>query len=482
MRTSKRIIASVTALVSAMSFAACGSKKGSDSSSYEEKVKVSDTDAIEAIPEGAETELEWLSYFDLNPSRGSEEKSAELSLFEQKGGSIKYTPCTSMTNFDALANRILSNDVPDMFWYEGGMCFPLYCMKDMFQPIDSIVDFNDPVWADVKGTADQFVLNGEHYVAPIKYVANSVLTYDKDMIDAAALDDPYELYLDGEWTWDAWYDMMTDYVGGAEGDEVRYGVNGYFAPFIFYSTGHTLIEYDAEKDEYVSNIEDPNFDRATDLLYNIQKNGLYYGDWIGQASDCFKENILFYAMGPWASSDVHTPSEDANWASVPLPRDPNADKQYTSLEINSYLWVEGSKKSEAMKCWLECARIANSDPEYKEINKEKFFVKNPNWTEEMYQVGYEEMSGENWTQLVDPGFGISLELSNDKAANNPWKQAVIMYMYTSVMKTDDDGAQYTWAQLRETYRGTIDSELKTFNEAYREFTKNSSSKAKSEDA
>ncbi len=135
-----------------------------------------------------------------------------------------------------------------------------------------------------------------------------------------------------------------------------------------------------------------------------------------------------------------------------------------------------------MKCWLECARIANSDPEYKEINKEKFFVKNPNWTEEMYQVGYEEMSGENWTQLVDPGFGISLELSNDKAANNPWKQAVIMYMYTSVMKTDDDGAQYTWAQLRETYRGTIDSELKTFNEAYREFTKNSSSKAKSEDA
>ena len=469
MSSIKRIAAGAFALTFAFAAAGCGKKGGDSSSVYVEKVKVKNTDAIEAIPDGADKELEWLSYFDLNPSRGSEEKSAELSLFEQKGGSIKYTPCTSMTNFDALATRILSNDVPDMFWFEGGMCFPLYCMKDMFQPIDSIVNFDDAIWSDVKATADQFTLKGEHYVAPVKYVANSVLTYDLDVIEANALDDPYELYLNGEWNWDTWYNMMDDYVGAAEGDEQRYGVNGWFAPFIFYSTGHTLIEYDAEKDEYVSNINDPNFDRATDLLYNIQKNNLYYGDWVGQASDCFKENILFYAMGPWASSDVHTPADGSRWASVPLPKDPQADAQYTCVEINSYLWVEGSKKSDAMKCWLECAKVANSDPEYMEINKEKFFVKNPNWTEQMYQIGYEELSSDNWNRLVDVGYGISLELSNDKSANNPWKQAVISYMYSSVMKTDDDGAQYTWTQLRETYKGTIDSELKTFNEEYKKF-------------
>ena len=80
--------------------------------------------------------------------------------------------------------------------------------------------------------------------------------------------------MNDEWNWDTWYDMMDEYVKGAEGDEQRYGVNGWFAPFIFQSTGHTLIEYDADKDEYVSNITDPNFDRATDLLYNISKNGM----------------------------------------------------------------------------------------------------------------------------------------------------------------------------------------------------------------
>ena len=463
----KKIAAGAFALCFAAAAVGCGGSKD-DSSSHVDQVKIEDTDKIEAIPDGADNELEWLSYFDINPTKGAE-KRADLTLFEKKGGKINYTNTTSMTKYDTLANRVLANDVPDMFWYEQKMTFPNYCVKGMFQPVDDIVDFDSDLWADVKDTADQFTLKGEHYVAPVKYVANSVLTYDKDVIEACALDDPYELYMNDEWNWDTWYDMMDEYVKGAEGDEQRYGVNGWFAPFIFQSTGHTLIEYDADKDEYVSNITDPNFDRATDLLYNISKNGLYYGDWVGQASDCFKKNILFYAMGPWAASDTHTPKDGSNWGIVPIPSDPNADAKYTSVEINAYMWVKGSTKKEAMKTWMECAKLVNTDPTYIEADKEKFFVNNPNWTEEMYQMAYSELSSSNWVQLIDPGYGISTTLSNDDAAANDTKEAVVAYMYSSVMKTDDDGAQYTWTQLRETYSGTIDSELKTFNEEYKKF-------------
>lgn len=473
---SKRIIAGLSAVLLAMSVTACGNSSGSSDSSadddlanYKDQVEVEDTDAIAALPEGADSTIEWLSYFDLNPAKGAKEKSVELDLFEKKGGSIHYNQTTSMTKFDKLAELLLSNDPPDMFWYESSMCFPNYCIKEMFQPIDELVDFDSDLWADVKTTADQFMLKGEHYVAPFKYVANSVLTYDKDMMEAAALDDPYELYLDGDWNWDTWYDMMDEYVKAAEGDEVRYGVNGWFANFIFYSTGHTLIEYDAENDEYVSNVDDPNFTRATDLLYNIKKNNLYYADWVGQASDCFKNNILFYAMGPWASSDTHTPPDGSNWGSVPLPADPNADKQYTTVEIDAYMWIKGSTKKDAMKTWFDCSKTAYSDPQYKEATKEKFFVKNPNWTDEMYQVGYEELASENWERIIDPGYGISLLLSNDNAANNDTKEAIVSYMYTSVMKEDEEGKQYTWTQLREMYKGTIESELKDFNEEYKKF-------------
>ena len=87
----------------------------------------------------------------------------------------------------------------------------------------------------------------------------------------------------------------------------------------------------------------------------------------------------------------------------------------------------------------------------------------------MYQMAYEETFTEKYVQMIDPGYGISTVLSDDDAATTATKEAIISYMYSSVMKTDEDGAQYTWTQLRETYKNTIDSELKTFNEQYKKF-------------
>lgn len=469
MKNTKRVLAGLLAVISAFGIVGCGSSGKGEESSYVDKVKVEDTDQISAIPEGAETELVWLSYFNINPTKKEPEKRTDLDLFEKKGGSIYYDQVSSMEKYDKLASELMSNNPPDMFWYEQKMTFPCNVVQDMYQPIDEIVDFESDLWKDVKDTADKFVLNGKHYVAPVKFVTNSVLTYDKKIVDAAQLDDPYELYLEGEWDWDTWYDMMDEYCSGAGADEERYGVNGWFAPFIFHSTGKTLISYDAEKQEYVSNLLEPDFERATDLLYNIKKNNMYYPEWVGQASDAFKKNILFYAMGPWASFGPHTPADGEEWAMVPMPKDPNSDTLYNTPEINAYMWVRGSTKKEAMKTWMECAKLVNTDEKYKEIDREKFFTNNPNWTDEMYSVAFEETFSDKFVQVIDPGYGISTTLSNDDAATNATKEAIVAYMYTSVMKEDENGAQFTWTQLRESYSGTIDSELKAFNTKYKEY-------------
>ena len=469
MKNYKRLAAGAMAVIAAFSVASCGSKDSSSSSSYVDKVEVKESADITPIPDGADKELEWLSYFDINPTRADPEKRTDLTLFEQNGGSIKYSRAGSLEKYDKLAARLLANDPPDMFWYEMKMTFPANCIKDMFQPVDDIVDFDSAMWSDVKDVAENFTLNGKHYVAPITFLPNSVITYDTEMIEAAGLDDPYELYQEGKWDWNTWYEMMEEYVQGAEGDEERYGVNGWFAPFIFQSTGKTLIKYDADKQEYVSNLDDPDFVRATDLLYDIQKNGYYYPEWVGQTSDAFKKNILFYAMGPWASFGSHSPKEGDNWAMVPIPKDPNSDTLYTTVDMNAYMWVKGSTKNDAMKCWLECAKIVYTQDEYIQTEREKFFVNNPSWTDQMYDVAYVEPLSDKFTKMFDPGYGISTVLSDDDAATNDTKEAVIPYMYTSVMKTDENGTQYTWAQLKEQYQPTIESELKTFNEAYKEF-------------
>ncbi len=493
MMKTKRIAAGLLAVLTAMSIASCGSSDDSGSKSddtaaandtssvneadpydfsHEDAVSVADTEEIKGMDDipDEQKELEWMSYFDINPTRAAPEKRTDLDLFEKKGGKIIYNKTDSMNKYTKLAEAILAGDPPDMFWYEGAMTFPYNVTRGMFQPVDKIVDFDSDLWKDVKELADTFVLNGEHYVAPINLVTTSVLTYDKDVIEANQLDDPYELWQNGEWNWNTWYDMMDQYVKGASGDEERWGVYGYYAPFIFFSTGETLIKFDEEKQEYYNNLDNPDLERAAQFLYDLDKNKLdLQGEWIGDCADCLNKNVLFYAMGPWASSADHTPKEGVSWGNVPIPSDPTKDKNYITPDINAYMWVAGSDKDVAMKTWNECAKIVYTDDKYKQIDKEKFYASNPNWNEDMYDVAYNLLYTDYYVNISDPGNAINTEISDDAAATNDTKEAVNRYMYTSVMKQDENGAQYTWTQLKETYKPVFDRGISEINEMYKKY-------------
>jgi len=471
MKNSKRVIAGAMALLSAVSVASCGSSSGGDSSSsYVDKVKVASTDDIATIPDGSEKELEWLSYFDINPTKKEPEKRTDLTLFEEKGGKIKYSQTSSMNKYDKLAARLMSNNPPDMFWYEQSMTFPANCIKEMFQPVDDIVDFDSAMWSDVKDVAEQFTLNGKHFVAPINFLPGSVITYDKSMIDAAGLDDPYELYQNGEWNWDNWYDMMSEFVSNAPADVERFGINGWFQTQVIQQTGKTMVNYDGEK--FTNNINDPDIERAEDLLYQVGKNNLVNGNWLGNAKQALKDgNLLFYCMGTWAMTGNNGPSDADTWRVVPVPSGPNPDEKHMTSDMTAYMWVRGSTAKEAVKCWYECCRMANTDETYKENGKEKFLNANPNWTEDMYQV-IVDCSSSEYNQVFDYGYGISSTMSDDNA--NEDGNCVTRKLYEYTNKADDNGKQFSWTELRESYSATVDAELKTINDAVVAFNKKNS--------
>ena len=179
----------------------------------------------------------------------------------------------------------------------------------MYQPIDDIVDFNSDLWSPAKETADQFMLGGKHYVAPLGYLASSMLCYDRDLIDAEGLEVPYDLYKNGEWTWSAWKDIMSEYVSNAPADTDRYGVNGFFRTHLVQQTGKNLINYNADKGIFESNLKDPDIEKGQDFLYDLMKEGLILNGWVGSARDCFNQNCLFFAMGDWAYSGTSGPKE-----------------------------------------------------------------------------------------------------------------------------------------------------------------------------
>ena len=408
MKTYKKSLALFTALICVFGVSACGnsdSSSGSSGASSEtgttttvETVAVSDTSAIESIAEEAQKELLWMGTYDLNPTEGAD-KSVEMTLFNNKGGTVKWIKVVDSEKFDKLATALISaTDIPDIFKYEW-MAFPSQVLKNMYQPVDDIVDFNDDLWKDTKATADQFVLNDKHYVAPISYNVGTLFMYDQAVIDQNNLDDPYLLYQNGEWDWDHWYSMMQDFVAGAPEDTVRFGINGWFQPQIIQQTGKTMVKY--EDGIFKSNLEDPDLERAHELLYNIGKNNYVNTDWLGNAQGALKNgDILFYCMGPWAMTGDNGPKEGDDYKVVPVPKDPNSDEKVMTSDMTAYMWVKGSTAKDAVKTWFECCRIANTDPEYVENNKQKFLNANPCWSEEMYQVYVDASSGE-YRQIFD---------------------------------------------------------------------------------
>ncbi len=467
----RKITALCAALVMTAAAAGCGA--GSDSSgegntaadeSFEatENIEVEVTDKVEAIPEGAESTLVYLGVSDLNPSRANPEKSTELTMFEEKGGKIEWQQTSYFERFDKLATALLSKqDIPDMTNYEW-LSFPAHVCQDMHQPVDPIVDFTDPLWADVAEDAEQYSLNGKHFVAPLRYEASSMMCYNHEHIENEGLDDPYEMYLEGEWNWDSWQQVMKDYVDGGED---RYGINGFFRQHITQQTGKTLVNYDKEKNEFSSNLNDPDIEAAQKMLYDLQKSGIILNGWIGSARDAFNQGCLFYAMGDWGYSGNNSPTADDDWRIVPMPEYTKNPQKITTSDMKAFMWVRGSEKNEAMKCWLDCCRVTYTDPEYQETNKLKFMENNPNWTDEMYQVKLDAVSDDRY-MIYDYCFGLSAATGDPNAFDGNSCLTDVLYNHAS--EEDEEGGQSTWAQVREKYSATIDSEIKEVNQKVKE--------------
>lgn len=405
-----------------------------------------DEEAVDTTVDISGQTLKWMGIYDLNPTNDSNERSVELAIFEDTyGAKIQDIHTTSATRFDDLATAIMGGDPPDIFIYEW-RSFPYDTQKGQFQPVDSIIDWTDPMWADVKDTADVFTWKNEHYLAPLGYATSDtqVLMYNKTTVEEEGLDDPYELYLEGKWDWNAFLNIMKKYVDSGDS---RYGICGWWENAFVYTSGDTLISYDGEK--YVNNLYSDKIERAQNVLREVAVNELFKTGWF-QGSNVFTEaeTPLFYGMGTWAYNDVAKANPDDVIQIVPFPRDPEQDKDYFSANIAAYMWVKGSENADCVKTWLNINRLVNYDPQYTVVTKEKFLQNNQYWSSEMYDVAMNFYDPEKFTFAFDYGFGLGTDM-----------EANMNSLYYDVA----NGKYESWSQLREEYKNIVDEIISQYN-------------------
>ena len=453
----KRIAAGALAVATVLSLTACG--KGGDAQQTESETTTQKTewtgDNIEVtVDDGALSDevdisgktLKWMGFYDLNPTNDANERSAELAIFEDKyGASIEYMPTSNAARFDDLAAAISGGTPPDIFIYEW-RTFPYDISKGMYQPVDSLIDWSDPMWADVKDTADKFVWKGEHYIAPLGYAFSDtqVLMYNTRLVEEEGFEDPYELYQKGEWDWDTFQNMMKEFV---ENGTDRYGIGGWWANAFVYTAGETMVTYDGTS--FKNNMNSAKIERAQLVLEDIFKNDLIKRGWIPPQESFVSNDLLFYSMGTWAYNDASKSMPDDTIQIVPFPKDPESDKYYVSNKVNAYMWVKGSENGDVVKAWFDCNRLVNYDSQYTEVTKEKFLANNPGWTSEMYDIAMDFYDSDKFVQAYDYGYGLSTTMGDE----------VMTVLYEGIANEVSEN----WVQTREAYMSIVDEEIAAYD-------------------
>lgn len=404
--------------------------------------------------------ITWLADYDLAPQNNDERPTA-LALFEDVyGAHVNYVQTSYDDKYSTLESMINGGEEVDMFPYERD-AFPNGVMKELFEPLDPYFDImgvDDGLWDDMADVIDMFGYNGSHYVMPYAVTKPQVIIYSRKLMKSVKLDDPYELYLDGKWDWDAMMKMMKAFVSKAEDGKPRYGINGSFGQAVIQSTGHTVVNYD--DGVFSNNIGDPEIEKAEKFMQKIVSEKLYDPDWKEYFPD--DESTLFYAASDRALGRSNAKNPDADLMIVPFPKAPDADKIYLSCDFSARMLVRGSQKCEAVATYIKCERIAAAHDEYKELAKQTALVvqKKSFVTEEQYDALQSCLDRSDMTPVFDFSYGMGGRMYGDGDYN--YETRGVMNKLSSAFLEGWSQAD-SWKKLREECSDVIDEEIKKFN-------------------
>ncbi len=333
--------------------------------------------------------IKWMATWDINPDSTGKATPIELEIFKSRyGGEIEYYNVDYNTRYESLAMAVAGGEGIDFFSANDLDAFPRGAIKEMFVPIDDYIDFNDPLFAGVKDTADLFQWNGKHYVLVNDVTGdNCVVIYNRDTIEENGLEDPAKLFAEGKWDWNAFQNQLKQFV---DVDNEQYGIDGWWyegglsatcgVPYIGIQNG-----------KLVNNLKDPAIERLQNWMYDmgvlnyvcVDENG-----WKEKPTNIGEGKELYYPCGAWALF-----KEKSQWSAefgenvmfVPMPKDPNADQYYIPCGLDGYMMVKNGQNPEGVAKFAACKRMAITNERAAEIGTEQL-AKDYGWTDEMVQM------------------------------------------------------------------------------------------------
>ena len=313
------------------------------------------------VPGEKAGEIKALCYYDL---AATQPYLAEM-LAERFGGTIT-TEITSSGSayFDKLGVLVASGLSPDIVRYDD-MAYPMGVSKNMFTALDDWLDMDAPLWASEKDVIESFNYLGKHYYYPSDVESKFSIIYNRLALEEAGLSDPYELYVNGEWDWDAFESMMSQWQ--RLGPNYTGFTGGSYSAMVFANTTGVKI-IDMTGSQIINNMKNTDVQRTMDWLSGLKKLG-YIGDGFVDPGEAFVDGkLLFLGMGlTWgfesAQESFFKKGLEGDFAALPFPRDPQSDRYYMSAQSFGFMVPAGAQNVQGAVDWILCGRIYESDPQ-----------------------------------------------------------------------------------------------------------------------
>ena len=359
--------------------------------------------------------------------------------------------------YDKLGQLVAAGDSPDIFPFEIGY-FPISAYMNMFQPIDGVVDTTTDDWAKYRDVMDQFMWGGKNWCAITDINLNYILWYRKTIIDEAGLEDPLQLYRDGNWTWDKFLEMADAFQNSGES---KYVIDGWNVPDGFLATtGVPLVSI--EDGKLKSNLNDPAVERCMQFIEKLASEDYRYPwDLNGYSTNqraWFNGDTLFFLEGTWAfeSDSWIKTRERFGWEAdelqfVPYPRDPNADTYYQAMKQDAYMLCSGAQNVDGFAAWTNCVLQASKDESIVAAQREKS-KRDFGWTDEHLDLIQELKT--SMVSVWDFKNGVSVTCAADGMDDSPTR-AVLCRPYTF--------ADETYTQLRAENENIINAQIDEAN-------------------
>ena len=473
MKNFKRIFAGLMAGTTALSFAACTTESSSSTSSSTESANSTyfttiddeienpvsiDNISIDAGDKVDPAELIYLGCYDITTA--GDVKPAYKYFSANYDCTIKCTIVGSLQILEKLTTAISSGDSPDLVDYADST-FPLIMSKNMYTPLDEYMDLSAPQWSGLEEYINNYRWNGNNYYYPWAYnVSPYFLVYNRGLYEELGIDDPKELYDEGNWTWDTMTDCIRKFIDSDVNGERTglYGATAYAAQSIINSTGTPLISV-GDDGKLVGNFDNANVDRAANFMQSLKKEGLasFQEGVIDVDTVPIKDGTAaFQAMGEWIISGYArdmTKDDTLDYFFVPFPRDPSADDYYYSMTTFGYLVPAGSKYAKQASVFINCCRLSNTDEDLKATTKESI-MKNKKYTDEMYDflISFKEIN--NFKAIVDEPYGL------DETTGQIIKDILGNTLFDLQNETY---AGQSWTQMREANIGAINKQIDYYN-------------------